>query len=356
MFGSAVLDTALGLAFLYLLLSLLVTGLNELIEAGLKKRAKNLELGLRELLGRDGQLLDKLYNHPILFGLFLGEKGTKDARPPSYIPARSFALALMDLLCPAGPGWPSGTDGATADRPAGAAPPAAPSRGLETLRAALEARRTPAGLAIPDHLAQGILALLDAGANDAVRVRENIEAWFNATMDRVSGWYKRRMQWVTAVVGLALAVGLNADTFAVVDALVRDPALRASVTAAAEASVKAHPPGDGAAGDKAGKKEPEKSDAKAAEPPPTPRQIAKEINDVRGYGWPVGWDRGDPRTMPPHDSYGSWGLKFAGWIVTAFAIMLGAPFWFDTLNKIIVIRSTVKPTEKSPNEPPVDRR
>jgi hypothetical protein len=39
-----------------------------------------------------------------------------------------------------------------------------------------------------------------------------------------------------------------------------------------------------------------------------------------------------------------------GWLLTAFAISLGAPFWFDSLNKLMVIRSTVKPREKSKEE------
>jgi hypothetical protein len=33
--------------------------------------------------------------------------------------------------------------------------------------------------------------------------------------------------------------------------------------------------------------------------------------------------------------------------MTGLAVSLGAPFWFDLLNKFIVVRSTVKPTEKS---------
>src|SRR5262249_11224544 len=44
-----------------------------------------------------------------------------------------------------------------------------------------------------------------------------------------------------------------------------------------------------------------------------------------------------------------------GWGITALAIMLGAPFWFDVLNKFMVVRSTIKPKEKSPDEPAVDR-
>lgn len=52
---------------------------------------------------------------------------------------------------------------------------------------------------------------------------------------------------------------------------------------------------------------------------------------------------------------GGWFAKVSGLLLTAIAITLGAPFWFDVLNKIIVVRSTVKPKEKSPEEPPVDR-
>jgi hypothetical protein len=37
----------------------------------------------------------------------------------------------------------------------------------------------------------------------------------------------------------------------------------------------------------------------------------------------------------------------AGWLLTAIAMTLGAPFWFDTLNKFMVVRSTIKPQEKS---------
>jgi hypothetical protein len=43
---------------------------------------------------------------------------------------------------------------------------------------------------------------------------------------------------------------------------------------------------------------------------------------------------------------------FGGWLLTALAVSLGAPFWFDLLNKIIVVRSTVKPQEKSVDEKP----
>jgi hypothetical protein len=50
------------------------------------------------------------------------------------------------------------------------------------------------------------------------------------------------------------------------------------------------------------------------------------------------------------------GNSLLGWIVTALAVSLGAPFWFDMLNKIMVVRATVKPHEKSPEESSEDRQ
>jgi hypothetical protein len=57
-----------------------------------------------------------------------------------------------------------------------------------------------------------------------------------------------------------------------------------------------------------------------------------------GRGWQLLWRT---KTM----------VMLLGWIFTGVAISLGAPFWFDTLNKFMVVRSTVKPQEKSQDEP-----
>ena len=51
-----------------------------------------------------------------------------------------------------------------------------------------------------------------------------------------------------------------------------------------------------------------------------------------------------------------WWIWIVGWMMTAFAATMGAPFWFDLLNKMMVIRSTVKPKEKSPEEGSEDRQ
>ena len=75
-------------------------------------------------------------------------------------------------------------------------------------------------------------------------------------------------------------------------------------------------------------------------------------------GLPLGWvnapkDPADPRKVP--EGFYDWVLKLFGILLTGFAISQGAPFWFDLLNKFMVIRSTVKPTEKSQEQPSKDR-
>ena len=122
MFGSSILEVGAGLALIYLLLSLVCSATAELIESFLKKRARDLERGIRELLSDksgDGYVA-KLYNHPLIYSLHQGEyrPGGLHKNLPSYIPSRNFALALMDVVAPEHKGGVSGAAGATVDAPA----------------------------------------------------------------------------------------------------------------------------------------------------------------------------------------------------------------------------------------------
>jgi hypothetical protein len=80
----------------------------------------------------------------------------------------------------------------------------------------------------------------------------------------------------------------------------------------------------------------------------------------RQGGIPVGW-RVSPEPgqtvddfkrdwRRPPVGFAAWLIKVSGILFTGFAVSLGAPFWFDVLNRFMVIRSTVKPEEKSPEE------
>jgi hypothetical protein len=91
MFNSGILDVVIGVVVLYLELSLVCTAVHELIALLLKARAKELEKGLHGLLTKR-ELVDRFYDHPLIKGL------QPDKRRPSYIPSRTFSLALMDIV------------------------------------------------------------------------------------------------------------------------------------------------------------------------------------------------------------------------------------------------------------------
>src|SRR5512132_2778688 len=96
MLGSMALELAISMVFVYLLLSLLCTAINEWIAGLLALRSKTKEQGIRNLVndGSGTGFAKALYDHPLIKGLC--EQGHK----PSYIPSRIFALALLDMIAP----------------------------------------------------------------------------------------------------------------------------------------------------------------------------------------------------------------------------------------------------------------
>lgn len=101
MFGSSILEVAIGVIFVYLLLSLISSGINEWIASILNKRGENLFDGIRNLLNDPTftGLAQKLYNHGLIDGISQASKDpNKPNRRPSYIASKTFALALLDIL------------------------------------------------------------------------------------------------------------------------------------------------------------------------------------------------------------------------------------------------------------------
>ncbi len=84
-------------------------------------------------------------------GLFRGDYGTTPKRKlPSYIPARNFAMAVIEVK---------------ENRPALAA----------------------AGAALPANVTTAFTAIEKAADNNAAKIQAGVEDWFNSAMDRVSG-------------------------------------------------------------------------------------------------------------------------------------------------------------------------
>jgi hypothetical protein len=346
MFGSTVLEVAIGVIFVYLSLSLVCTAANELIASLTTWRASNLAHGIRNLLNYQttDELLKGIYNHPLIQSLYRDSK-----RLPSYIPSRTFALALMDMIVPAG----------SSDRDT-----------LDGIREAV--KKAAANKVIDKQVSDALLVLIDEAGNTikgAVseiqkaetalsKVQENVETWFNDSMERVSGWYKRKTQALTFALALVFAVALNVDTIMITKRLSSDSALRAAVVATAEKSAQ-QPVVVAQPASQAGGAQTSGQGAVEARTGAAIQAVLDKQDALQSLGLPIGW--GDRRNWPGGDHLTDWQLfwdwlaKVFGLLVTAGAASLGAPFWFDMLNKIVTIRSSGKAPEekqKSPKEVP----
>jgi hypothetical protein len=330
-FGSSVLDVAIGLILVYLIISLVCTAANEALASFFRWRANNLREGIRNLLDgphpSSSEWAQKFYAHPLIQGLY------RQGRKPSYIPSRAFALALTDLVLPADVAARVST--AQELREAIAASPA-PPRMKQVLRLLVDEadRSSKAGEVLR---LQGVLDIqkLDTLFN---QVQQQIEIWFNNSMERVSGWYKRRVQAWTIGIAVGLTVALNADSVLIGRRLARDSALRSVLVAQAEQMVQ-QPAAIVVSGTPAGT---------AVQDTTARVQLLQErIHELNTLGIPMGWP--DPDGPPRGRSW--FLLKVMGLLLTAGAASLGAPFWFDMLNKFMSVRSAGKAPEESPRSP-----
>jgi hypothetical protein len=311
MFGSDMLDVTVGMIFTYLLLSLICSAANELIERSAKNRAASLQEGLRELLDDPGGtgLVKQLYNHGMINGLF---KGAYDPAKslnnlPSYIPARNFTLAILGIISPEGVG-------------------------------SLSSFKEAVGKIRSEPVKSAFLSMIDDAGQDLGKLHQNVEDWFNSTMDRVSGWYKRRTQLFIFLLGLTIAVGLNVNSVTLANDLWSHKAQRDALVSAAQGYLEKHHGSENVT---------VASGEQTTNPQELDPSLKADINRLDNLGLPIGW-KNIHGTKIPGFPFLAWSI--VGWLITAFAVSLGAPFWFDVLNKFVVVRSTIKPHEKSQEE------
>lgn len=277
MFGSAVIETAIGVMFVYLVLSLICSAMSELVGRWLQLRQSNLREGIEHLLA-DKDFAAEFYKHPLIASLSRSEN-------PSYIPSRTFATVVMELR----------------------------ARGVAVPQRVLDS------FAVFEREANGEVDL----QKRAQAIRKQVEQWFDDTMDRASGWYKRKLQTILWILGLLVAFATNADTIAMVTELSKDPELRAAVADLARETA-------------------ERTDLEAEVTTQTLRDLAETANTS---GLPMGWSLD---ALP--SGLGGWLGKIVGLLVTGIALSLGAPFWFDILNKLVNLRGSGKRVERTSAE------
>ncbi|HEY0935551.1 MAG TPA: hypothetical protein VGD91_17620 [Trebonia sp.] len=122
---------------------------------------------------------------------------------PSYISARSFAEAVIDLVVP-------GT--------AGQATVTSIQQGIDALPATMSPFR-PA-----------LQALAKNAGDDAGRFRVLVEQWYDDHMDRVSGWYKRHVAKITLAAGAILIVLFNINALTIARVLYSESTVSAAVS------------------------------------------------------------------------------------------------------------------------------
>ncbi len=287
MFGSQALETAIGLALMFFVIATASSAVVEFISRLFGKRSADLEKTIKHMLAGQGQGdadLEKawqLFSGTSVYAAAregAGKALLTQKRRPSYLSAKAFADATLEMI--------------------------------------VEGDRLIGMDEVPKNLRKRLDPLVRQTRGELVEIRAGLESWFDETMGRAEGAYKK---WVTLLlfcVGLVFAIAGNAPTTTVADDLWHNSVVRQSVVDAA---------GQVAA---SGKAADELDD------------IAKATAAMQEFSLPVGWNS---QTRAEWTS-GDWTWRqagtLAGWFLTALLVMLGGPFWFDLLSKFVSLRSS----------------
>lgn len=234
--GSAILETAIGTVFVYLLLAVFCTAAVEWTATLLQARSKTLRETMGHLL-RDQNLtegvslLEAFYGHPIISSVM------QEGAHPAYFSPQAFSTAILDLAHGA-----QGCFEKLAEGP---------------IRTAL-------------------LALFRKAQGDGGALETGVEAWFNDAMRRASACYQKRIRVWTLAVAFGVTIATNADTLVIL-----------------------HHPG-------------------------------------RLPGW-----SGASFYLSPS----AFVARLTGWTLTAAAVSLGAPFWFDVMSRFVNLRAGTRPAQ-----------
>jgi hypothetical protein len=189
---------------------------------------------------------------------------------------------------------------------------------------------------------QNVQALIHGLEGEVDRQRMEIESWFDQSMDRVSGWYKRRAQLILVVIAIPIVAALNADTITMAQTLWQDATVRQVLVSEATGLVNqdstpaCFAPQEQAA---AGEDQPDPEDCVD--------QLRTQLKGLEILGWrsndsdePEALQRSDPREIP--EGFLNWLLKIGGMALTVGAVSQGSQFWFDLLKKAVNLRGAGK--------------
>jgi hypothetical protein len=353
------LEIIISLAGIYLLYSLLGTIVQEFIAQICGLRARMLVKGIKRMLDKVSPgspfcrffrnpwetikrifnpstyrpLTNSFYSQPSI--TFLGKSSFYSK--PSYLEGSNFSATLLRML--RGPNF----DGTQSQ--------------INLIRESIVNNH----LKFDDQTLQRFRDLLAESYNDIEKFKAGIESWYNETMDRVSGWYKRQSQLILFVIGLVIAIMFNVDSIEIAGRLSKNDKLRAQmVQYAGTLSNSLKSPSNNFY-----------SYFHTWEHPDTTKgpnsfdsinvkyeffkllyKQADSVNDMLGLGWIHKDTTLTAKTCSRKNAHTKHYIfnhtipqkypwrALLGWLLTALAISLGSPFWFDLLNKVIKLRSS----------------
>lgn len=330
----AILEVAIGLVFVWLVISLATLEIQNRIGTWLSWRADHLERSILSML-KDPGLVEKFYEHPLIMefmpkdekGNLLKDKKGRNKRPES-IPTQKFAIAACEVMMNAGRGEDRITPGSM-------------TMGEITASTKALMEKNPNLGQINQYLLPNMERAADDVENVMAQYRKNTEDWFNDVMKQASGLYKLHAQKMALWIGLVVALIINIDTIQIAQKLWQEPTLRAALAAQAQIEVQQENPSDAAA-------------------------LVQKVN------FPIGWtttpltgkscggvsiidsqlvirSAGECRAvtgLPAFNNLWGWIVKITGYVLSAAAAAQGAPFWFDILRKLVGIKPQSASSEK----------
>ncbi|MEH2349060.1 MAG: hypothetical protein V7K55_13805 [Nostoc sp.] len=381
-----VVDITLGLVFIYLILSLLASEIQELITTLLQWRAKHLKLSI-ELLLSGGSETDKsdiinaiklvqiLYNDPLINTLNQQTKGKVEKHfrrltrnpdekvlekesGPSYLPSETFAITLLDTLkipqlinYVKHPSEETRTNlhlilASYKELKKGINDPTSASyTKIQEVYGDIDQKfvdfiNNELPDEVPDSLIKSLAVIAQRSrikvgdlTEEINQFKNEVETWFDRSMDRASGVYKRNAKGVAILIGISVAFLTNTDTFHLVKRLSEDSVIRSTIAQSASQRID------------------------YINDPAARRDIEKLLGNA---SIPIGWQNINQQfelldTTKSNLVYIriSQVIKLiCGWVVSGFAIAMGAPFWFDILNKVINVRNSgPKPVAYTKDQP-----
>ena len=325
------IEICIGIVFIYLLLSLIATILVELIAGYTAHRGRMLKQGIKEILDqKSGELSSMFFSSPLFKQLKKAESTW-----PSYISSNRFWDIIFQHISKNSSGEIK----------------------IENLEAQVKEN-------LPDGDFKDTTLLYIKKADGEMETLQNLlNQWYEECMDGISGWYKRRTQTFLLALGFGIAAIFNANTIKIYQVLNSDDKVREAIVRMAEESISnetvfrnVNPINtqDSARLDSAMREYKATLD--------TLRQHYIASENLLGLGWrcdcpPIGsWDANDspkqintknalfncPTAHSQTVTFADWIWVISGWLITALAISLGAPFWFDLLKLLINIRNSGK--------------